>query len=129
MPTKDNKPILQKIPPAVREVRHQNEGEDGERFGPRSDILNSSTRFLRLRRQHQKIIEEKLRLGFFSLQVRGKQIAQSKFLPATIWQTSYAGIGETTGLTTNGWSATTEAEGGGTRYPRRETIRQGNWPR
>ena len=48
MRTEDKKLVLQKIPPAVREVRHQDEGKNGERFGPRSDILNSATRFLGL---------------------------------------------------------------------------------
>ena len=42
MRTKDENLVLQKVPPVVREVRHQNEGEDSEHFGPHSDILNSS---------------------------------------------------------------------------------------
>ena len=80
MRTKDKKVILQKIPPAVREVRHQDEREDRECFGPRRDILNSSTRFLRLRRQHQTIIEETARLGFSNLQIRRQEIAQINVL-------------------------------------------------
>ena len=42
MRTKHENLVLQKVPPVVREVRHQNEGEDSEHFGPHSDILNSS---------------------------------------------------------------------------------------
>ena len=80
MHTKDENPILQKVPPVVREVRRQNEGEDCEHFGPRSDILNSSMQFLRLRSQNQTIVEEKLQLGFFNLHVHGQQIAQINVL-------------------------------------------------
>ena len=53
MRTKDKKLVLQKIPAVVREVQHQDEGEDHKRFAPRIDILISSTGFLRLRHQHQ----------------------------------------------------------------------------
>ena len=42
MRTKHENLVLQNVPPVVREVRHQNEGEDSEHFGPHSDILNSS---------------------------------------------------------------------------------------
>ena len=74
--TKDKKLVSQKIPAVVREVRHQDEGEDRKRFAPHSDILNSSTRFLRLRHQHQMIIKEKLRVRFLNLQVCRQQITQ-----------------------------------------------------
>ena len=57
MCTKDEKLILQKVLPVVRKVRHQNGGEDGELFGPYSNVLNSSMQFLRLWQQHQTIIE------------------------------------------------------------------------
>ena len=57
MCTKDEKVILQKVPPAVRKVRHQNGGEDRKLFGPHSNVLNLSLQFLRLRRQHQTIME------------------------------------------------------------------------
>ena len=80
MCTKDEKLILQKVPLVVRKVRHQNGGEDRELFGPHSNVLNSSMQFLRLRRQHQTIMESKLRPGFFSLQVRGQQITQINVL-------------------------------------------------
>ena len=57
MCTKDEKLILQKVPLAVKKVRHQNGGEDRELFGPHSNVLNSSMQFLRVRRQHQTIME------------------------------------------------------------------------
>ena len=57
MCTKDEKLILQKVPPAVRKVRHQNGREDRELFGPHSNALNSSMQFLRLQHQHQTIME------------------------------------------------------------------------
>lgn len=41
MGTKDKKLVLQKIPPAVGKVQHQDEGQDRERFGSGSDMLNS----------------------------------------------------------------------------------------
>ena len=41
MRTKDKKLVLQKIPPGVRKVRHQDEREDPERLGLGSDMLNS----------------------------------------------------------------------------------------
>ena len=41
MGTKDKKLVLQKIPPAVGKVRHQDEGQDPERFGSGGDMLNS----------------------------------------------------------------------------------------
>ena len=77
MHAKDKKLVLQKIPPAVREVPNQDEREDRNRFGPHTDILNSMTRFLRLRHQHQAIIKAKLRFGFFNLQVCSPQQCHS----------------------------------------------------
>ena len=57
MCTKNENLILQKVPPGVRKVQHQNGGEDRKLFGPHSNALNSSMQFLRLRRQHQTIME------------------------------------------------------------------------
>ena len=114
MRTKDDKLILQKVPPAVREVRHQNEGEDRKLFGPHSNILNSSMQFLRLRRQHQTIMEEKLWPGSLACRFAGSRSHRSTYLPVTIWKTIFTITGEMPGPTTNGWSATTEAEVGGT---------------
>ena len=130
MRTKDKKLVLQKIPPVVRKVRHQDEGQDPKRFGSGSDMLNSLMWFLRLQHQRHTIIEEKLRLGFTGLQ------ATDRPDQCTCWPQS-----ETQALpelekcqvqqqtVDQPWpKQQVSASSPQLRYSRHKTTRQGNWP-
>ena len=84
----------------------ENEAVDGKGLQPAGDIFYAPFWFFWRGRENEPSFEVKLRLGLRRSNVRGEQLVQVDELPATIWPTNLAGMGEKPGPTTNGCCST-----------------------
>ena len=84
MCTEDEKLILQKVPPVVRKVRHQNGGEDRELFGPIAMSSICQCNFLGCDVNTRQLWNRNCGPGSLACRFVGSRSHRSTYLTATI---------------------------------------------